>query len=116
MCLFTFFIYLFCLYLQLPTKSEPSNPEDKSEPENIFEDPRSPTMVFDRTPILKSKSPVNEHRSSESHLLFCETLTDENIPEIQALPEIHQDAAISRQSFVDKLVQAEAEDDCPEEM
>lgn len=64
-------------------------------------DPRSPAINFDRTPILKPKSPKrNDSRVqqinsiecstelSNPQLTYCETTGDFNIPEIQVLPEI----------------------------
>lgn len=64
-------------------------------------DPRSPAADFDRTPILKPKSPKrngpheNQNNSMECttevlnpQLAYCETTTDFNISEIQVLPEI----------------------------
>lgn len=65
-------------------------------------DPRSPATTFDRTPIMKPKSPKSaghidqitaEQSKSKiqtisSQISYCETTTDYSIPEIQALSKI----------------------------
>ena len=79
------------------------------------QDPRSPSVGFDRTPIFRPKSPQNSH-ITESKLAFCETTSSENLPEIQALPDIIHNLETLRRNFSESFNEIKDEDDDCEEI